>query len=246
VAEVHDRIRDWWDRDARTYDRSASHAVSDPIEAAAWRAALQRFLPPPPSRVLDVGAGTGAISLLAAELGHRVTAVDLSPGMLDRARAKAEAQGLDVDFVVGPAEEPPPGPFDAVIERHVLWTAPDPVASLRAWREAAPVGRAVLFEGTWGATGPAGRLREAAIELVRRFHAMPPDHHAPYDPEILSALPLARLDSPRLIIEATSEAGWRAVRLYRLRDVEWAQRAGSPPVLGWLERVPRYAIVADA
>ena len=32
----------------------------------------------------------------------------------------------------------------------------------------------------------------------------------------------------------------------RLRDVEWAHRAGSPPVLGWLERVPRYAIVADA
>jgi SAM-dependent methyltransferase len=246
VAEVHDRIRDWWDRDARTYDRSASHAMTDPVEAAAWRAALQRFLPEPPARVLDVGAGTGALSLLAAELGHRVTAVDLSPGMLDRARAKAEAQGLDVDFVVGAAEEPPPGPFDAVIERHVLWTAPDPVASLRAWREVAPRGRVVLFEGAWGSAGATGRAKEAAIEVVRRIYGMPPDHHAPYDPEILSALPLARLDSPRPIIEAAFEAGWRAVRLYRLRDVEWAQRAGSPPVLGWLERVPRYAIVADA
>jgi hypothetical protein len=59
-------------------------------------------------------------------------------------------------------------------------------------------------------------------------------------------LPLARLDSPRPIVEATVEAGWRAVRIYRLRDVEWAQRAGSPAVLGWLELVPRYAIVADA
>ena len=45
MAQVHDRIRDWWDRDARTYDRSASHAMTDPVEAAAWRAALQRFLP---------------------------------------------------------------------------------------------------------------------------------------------------------------------------------------------------------
>jgi SAM-dependent methyltransferase len=246
VAEVHDRIRDWWDRDARTYDRSASHAMTNPVEAAAWRAALQRSLPEPPARVLDVGAGTGALSLLAAELGHRVTALDLSPGMLERARAKAEAQGLDVDFVVGAAEEPPPGPFEAVIERHVLWTAPDPVASLRAWREVAPGGRVVLFEGAWGGAGPAARAREAAIEVVRRFYGMSPDHHAPYDPEILSALPLARLDSPRPIIEAAFEAGWRAVRLYRLRDVEWAQQAGSPPVLGWLERVPRYAIVADA
>ncbi|MGH2650812.1 MAG: SAM-dependent methyltransferase, partial [Actinomycetota bacterium] len=71
MAEVHDRIRDWWDRDAGTYDRSASHAMTDPVEAAAWRAALQRLLPDPPARVLDVGAGTGALSLLAAELGHR-------------------------------------------------------------------------------------------------------------------------------------------------------------------------------
>jgi SAM-dependent methyltransferase len=246
MAEVHDRIREWWDRDAGTYDRSASHAMTDAVKAAAWRAALRRFLPDPPGRVLDVGAGTGALSLLAAELGHRVTAVDLSAGMLDRARAKAQAQGLEIEFVVGPAEAPPAGPFDAVMERHVLWTAPDPVGSLRAWHEVAPEGSVILFEGAWGATGPVGRAREAAIGVVRSLYGMPPDHHAPYDPEILSSLPLARLDSPKPIIEAAVEAGWRAVLLYRLRDVEWAQRAGSPPILGWLERVPRYAIVAGA
>jgi SAM-dependent methyltransferase len=246
MAEVHDRIREWWDRDAGTYDRSASHAMTDPVEAAAWRAALQRFLPTPPSRVLDVGAGTGALSLLAAELGHRVTAVDLSPGMLDRARAKADAQGLEIEFAVGPAESPPAGPFDAVIERHMLWTAPDPVGSLRAWREVAPGGRVILFEGAWGTPGMVERAREVAIRVARRMFGMPPDHHAPYDPEILSSLPLVGLASPRPIVDALVAAGWRAVRLYRLRDVEWAQRAGSPPILGWLESVRRYAIVADA
>ena len=246
MAEVHDRIREWWDRDAGTYDRSASHAMTDPVEAAAWRAALQRFLPTPPARVLDVGAGTGALSLLAAELGHRVTAVDLSPGMLDRARAKADAQGLEIEFAVGPAELPPPGPFDAVIERHMLWTAPDPVGSLRAWREVAPGGRVILFEGAWGTPGMVERAREVAIRVARRIFGMPPDHHAPYDPEILSSLPLVGLASPRPIVDALVAARWRAVRLYRLRDVEWAQRAGSPPILGWLESVRRYAIVADA
>jgi SAM-dependent methyltransferase len=246
MAEVHARIREWWDRDAGTYDRSVSHAMTDPVEAAAWRAALQRFLPALPGRVLDVGAGTGALSMLAAELGHRVTAVDLSPAMLDRARAKAEAQGLEIEFAVGPAELPPPGPFDAVIERHMLWTAPDPVGSLRAWREVAPGGRVILFEGAWGTPGVVERAREVAVRAARRMFGMPPDHHAPYDPEILSSLPLARVASPRPIMDAVVGAGWRAVRLSRLRDVEWAQRAGSPPILGWLQSVPRYAIVADA
>ena len=45
MADVHDQIRDFWDRDSHTYDDSASHAISDPLEAAAWRAALLRALP---------------------------------------------------------------------------------------------------------------------------------------------------------------------------------------------------------
>ncbi|HEY6679972.1 MAG TPA: class I SAM-dependent methyltransferase, partial [Actinomycetota bacterium] len=103
VRDLHGSIRDWWDADAHHYDRSVGHAISDPVEAAAWRAALRRFLPAPPSRVLDVGAGTGSLSLLAAELGHEVTALDLSEGMLDRARRKAEERGSAISFVVGAA-----------------------------------------------------------------------------------------------------------------------------------------------
>jgi hypothetical protein len=48
MPDVHDQLRGFWDRDAKTYDRSASHAASDPVEAAAWRAALLRHLPPAP------------------------------------------------------------------------------------------------------------------------------------------------------------------------------------------------------
>ena len=146
MPDLHGSIRDWWDADARHYDRSVGHAISDPVEAAAWRAALRRLLPAPPSRVLDVGAGTGSLSLLAADLGHEVTALDLSEGMLDRARVKAEERGAAISFVVAKAESPPEGPFDAVIERHVAWTLPDPVAAFGTWRKVAPSGRLVLFE----------------------------------------------------------------------------------------------------
>lgn len=246
MTDVHDLIREFWDRDAATYDDSASHAVSDPLEAAAWRAALRRALPTPPATILDAGAGTGSLSLLAAELGYRVTSLDLSGGMLAKAREKAEERGLELSFEVGSAMTPPAGPFEAVMERHVLWTMPDPAGALRAWRDAtAPGGRLVIFEGVWGSRAPADRVKHAVADIARSVMGVPDHHHEPYPGEVLEALPLARMPSPTPLVDAVYEAGWTGARIQRLRDVEWAARLHEPWPLGWLEHLPRYALVAD-
>jgi ubiquinone/menaquinone biosynthesis C-methylase UbiE len=244
--DVHDRIREFWDEDAHTYDAAKSHAISDPLEAATWRRALEETLPARRSRVLDVGAGTGALSILAAEFGHEVTALDLSPGMLGRAELKAKERGLEerMSFVVGSGVEPPPGPFDVVMERHVVWTMTDPVGALARWREVS--GRLVLFEGVWGERDLRRRVKDLVAEALHRLMGTPDDHHAPYPEDVLAELPLARLPSPVRLIEAVQEAGWSAVRIKRLRDVEWAAMLHEPWPLGWLERRPRYAVVADA
>jgi SAM-dependent methyltransferase len=247
VADVHDRIRDFWDRDSHTYDDSASHSISDPLEAAAWRAALRRALPDPGANVLDAGAGTGALSLLAAELGYVVTALDLSEGMLSKARAKADANGVELTLVVGSAAEPPPGPFDAIMERHVVWTMPDPVTVLRAWRKVmVPGGRLVLFEGVWEADTPLQQAKDRFGEAMRRVLGARDHHHAPYPHDVLAQLPLARMTSPIPLIEMVREAGWSGLRIQRLRDVEWASAQHEPWPLGWLEHRPRYALIADA
>ncbi|MBI4259013.1 MAG: methyltransferase domain-containing protein [Actinobacteria bacterium] len=241
---VHDRIRDFWDRDAATYDRSPAHALSDPVEAAAWRAVLRRHLPGEGLAVLDAGAGTGAVSLLLAELGHQVTALDLSPAMLDRARAKG--RGFEMEFRVGRADEPPPGPFDAVVERNMLWTNPDPRATLAAWRAVVrDGGRLLLLEGLHRRDAP-GRARDLAAGAVRRALGVPPDHHGSYDREVLERLPLAGASSPGPLLEAVRAAGWRRVTIERLRDVEWARRLAAHPVLGPLESVPLFALGAEA
>jgi hypothetical protein len=56
-VDIEKRIREFWNRDAETYDRSPSHALTDPVEAAAWRAVLRRHLPDAGARVLEAERG---------------------------------------------------------------------------------------------------------------------------------------------------------------------------------------------
>ncbi|MEU6106265.1 class I SAM-dependent methyltransferase [Streptomyces flaveolus] len=146
-----------WDSRAATFDEESDHGLRDPGVRRAWAARLRSWLPGRPGDVLDLGCGTGSLSLLAAEQGHRVTGVDLSPAMLELARAKLA--GRDAVFLAGDAGAPPVGGgrFDAVLVRHVLWMLPDPGRVLAHWRELLrPGGRLVLIEGVWGSVTPVG------------------------------------------------------------------------------------------
>src|SRR5215218_670153 len=78
------------------------------VEASGVRAGM---------RVLDVAAGTGNASLRAARRGADVTASDLTPELLEAGRLRAEADGLDLDWVEADAEDLPfpDESFDVVV-----------------------------------------------------------------------------------------------------------------------------------
>jgi SAM-dependent methyltransferase len=69
----------------------------------------------PGCRILDLGCGPGAHAIAFARQGHRVTAVDASPRLLDRARSAARDRGVDVEWVEADMREfQRPSSFDLV------------------------------------------------------------------------------------------------------------------------------------
>ncbi len=108
----------------------------------------------PGMRVLDIGCGTGDVSLLAAELvgptGY-VLGIDRGEAALDAARAKVAQAGLSfVDFEVSEIDSfDRPGSFDALVGRFVLMHQKDPVGALRAASGAVRHGGVVVMVESW-------------------------------------------------------------------------------------------------
>jgi ubiquinone/menaquinone biosynthesis C-methylase UbiE len=164
-------VRGYWDGEAVRFDEEPDHGLRDPQVRAAWDRLLREHLPPPPADVLDLGCGTGSLTLLLAQAGHRVHGVDLAPRMVTAATAKLTAAGVTATVEVGDASAPPGGPqsYDVVLTRHVLWALPDPSAALSRWvRLLRPGGRLLLVEGRWW-TG--GGLTSAETHRLLRPYA---------------------------------------------------------------------------
>jgi ubiquinone/menaquinone biosynthesis C-methylase UbiE len=84
----------------------------------------------PGYRVLDVGSGAGDVAMLAGELvgnSGTVLGIDRDEAQLQTAAARCSASGLNnVRFEVADLNDPPTGPFDAVVGRLVLMYQSDP------------------------------------------------------------------------------------------------------------------------
>src|SRR5262245_49405582 len=176
-------------------------------EYRRWLDAVGAVLPGEPSDVLDLATGTGFLALIAAELGHRVTGIDLSPQMLSLAERSARERGLDVRLAPGDAVAPEVDPrsVDVVTNRHLLWTLREPGTAMANWRRILrPDGMVLSVDGFWFADeGPKDPDNPNVF-----------DQH--YSPETRAALPFMPLDDTGPIVEAFERAGYSDVRAEHL------------------------------
>jgi ubiquinone/menaquinone biosynthesis C-methylase UbiE len=204
---------------AATYDAAADHFDDEPL--AFWnrigRRTVERLALPPGANVLDVGCGTGASALPAAQVvgpNGSVIGVDLAARLLDLARDKAEAFGLsNVEFRCADMTSLgyPDGRFDAVVSVFSIFFVPDMEGLVRElWRMVRPGGK--LAVTTWGPRifEPAYSHWLAAIKRER------PDLYSAFNPwdritDVESVRRLLR-DGGVSNAEVVAEGGFQTLR----------------------------------
>ena len=155
AQDIKTAVSRYWSGRAAGFDLGPSHNVLTEAQHQAWLALLREVAGSTPLTVLDVGCGTGFLAMRMAELGHTAVGIDLAEEMLTAAQRKAVDSGLPVTFRRGDAEAPPPdgAPYDVILERHVIWTLPQPEEALRAWQALLkPGGLLILIEGIFAMT----------------------------------------------------------------------------------------------
>lgn len=162
-ADQNARVLDQFSQQAEAYAalvNKASSRAPDPL--------IEALHPRPTDRVLDVGCGSGQFAVAIAPRVAEVVGMDLTPAMLDKARAHQAQAGVanvtwqEADSTALPVAD---GAVDIVTSRSMLHHAADPAATLKEMRRACAVGgRIAVLDLT-----PAPEKSPAfdAIELLR-------------------------------------------------------------------------------
>src|SRR5947209_7175523 len=120
IDRLKARLKDTWA--AGDYDRFSRY-----MEQGA-RIFYEQLDVPAGCQLLDVACGSGQVALWAARDGVKVTGVDIAPNLVQRAQARANAEGLKARFVEGDAEALPfeDASFDVVVSLVGAMFAPRP------------------------------------------------------------------------------------------------------------------------
>ena len=136
---------------------------------------LSRIKIEPGTRILDVACGAGQTAIPMSRAGAKVTGIDIATNLIEQARARTQAENLDVRFDEGDAEmlPYPDSSFDIVISLIGAMFAPRPdLVAAELKRVCRPGGKIIM--GNWTPTGFVGQMFR-----IHGKHVPPPAIMAP-------------------------------------------------------------------
>ncbi|HEX5543907.1 MAG TPA: class I SAM-dependent methyltransferase [Nitrospira sp.] len=159
IDPVKARLKSIWT--AGDYDRFSRY-----MEGGA-REFYERLDIAPGSRLLDVACGSGQLALMAAKEGLQVTGVDIAGNLVERARVRAQAEGVKVRFEEADAEALPfeDASFDVVTSLIGAMFAPRPqLVAQELLRVCAPGG--IIAMANWTPQGFIGQMFKALSKFI--------------------------------------------------------------------------------
>jgi SAM-dependent methyltransferase len=166
LAAMKERVRATWaEGDYSRVAKLLEPAAAALVDACAISAGQE---------VLDVAAGDGNLAILAAREGAKVVASDLTPAMLEKGRARAEAEGVEVEWVEGDAEELPfpDASFDCAASVFGAMFAPRPeVVAAELFRVVRPGGTVGM--ANWTPDSYAAGMSRVSAKYLPMPDALP-------------------------------------------------------------------------
>lgn len=148
-----DVITSHWNSRATSYDFNIKKDFFRDTVSDRWQDLLVEAIGESgPRKILDAGCGPAVLTRLLLDLGHEVTAVDISENMLALAKESIGNENSRVRFQQASVTDLPfeDASFDMVFSRYVIWTLPDPINAFREWqRVVKPGGLIGVIDGNW-------------------------------------------------------------------------------------------------
>lgn len=204
-VEVIESVNNYWNSPecVQGYGAGHYHGLDQAQDEQIWTTLLTDAFGTEPAKALEIGSGTGYLSILLAKAGFDVVGIDQSENMLEAAKANATAAGVKVRFQNGIASEfeSELNTFDAAVARWVFWTLPNPLeVAQHIYSALKPGGKFMVFDGLWFKSFDDHNI-ETDTERSRRWDAS-------YTDEVRSSLPLMFDGGPQQVEAILKEAGF--------------------------------------
>ncbi len=243
MSSLLNEIQTYWSQRAESFSKEVLEEDEE-----RWMQTILAEVPENNVHILDIGTGPGFFAIALARRGYRVTAVDYTPEMLEKARENAGELRDKIEFLQMDAQNLSlkDGAFDVIVTRNLTWNLEHPDRAYKEWRRVLKPGGLLLnFDAAWyGYLYDDDKAQQHVAErsgLESGGNYLKKYENAQIMEEISKKLVLSRYKRPAADLQLLINAGFSKVTI----DTEVWKRVWSPAEQLYYASTPCFMIRAE-